>query len=98
MFASAISLVYVVFGLDYIRPIYNCKWEKWFAIGLLISVSTGFGAMLFGHNFLRSTFVDLQIPFIGEVELVSAALFDIGVYFVVLGSILYIFKSTGGSE
>jgi multicomponent Na+:H+ antiporter subunit B len=98
MFASAISLVYVVFGLDYIRPIYNCKWEKWFAIGLLISVSTGFGAMLFGHHFLRSTFVDLQIPFIGEVELVSAALFDIGVYFVVLGSILYIFKSTGGSE
>ncbi len=98
MFASAISLAYVVFGLNHIKSICNCRWEKWFAIGLLISVSTGFGAMFFGHNFLRSAFVEILIPFVGEIKLVSSALFDIGVYFVVLGSILYIFKSTGDGE
>jgi len=98
MFASAISLVYVVFGLDYIKSICNCKWEKFFALGLIISASTGFGAILFGHNFLRSTFMELHIPLIGEIELVSAGIFDIGVYFVVFGSILYIFKSTGDDE
>ena len=97
MFASAISLVYVVFGLDHVKSICNCRWEKWFAIGLMISASTGFAAVIFGHNFLRSAFVELHIPFVGEVELVSAMLFDLGVYIVVFGSILHIFKSTGDS-
>ena len=98
MFASAISIMYVVFGLNYVKSMCNFQWEKFFAFGLIISASTGFGAILFGHNFLRSTFMELHVPLIGEIELVSAGLFDIGVYFVVLGSILYIFKSTGADK
>ncbi|WP_406662230.1 monovalent cation/H+ antiporter subunit B [Methanolobus sp. ZRKC3] len=98
MFASAISLMYVVFGLKYIRSAFKHQWEKWFALGLILAASTGFGAILFGHNFLRSSFMILDLPFVGEIELVSAALFDTGVYLVVLGSILHIFKSTGDDE
>ena len=98
MFASAISLMYIVFGLKHVESVCNFQWEKWFTIGLTISLSTGFGALLFGHSFLRSAFVEVNIPFIGEIELVSAMLFDIGVYCVVLGSILHIFKTTGDEK
>jgi multicomponent Na+:H+ antiporter subunit B len=37
----------------------------------------------------------VHLPLFGEIELVSAGLFDIGVYFVVIGSLLFIFKNVG---
>jgi len=95
MFASIIGLLYVVFGLEQIKEFFNPDWAKWFAFGLLLSCVTAFGAMFVGHNFFRSAVKFVHLPFIGELELVSAALFDLGVYFVVIGSLLFIFKSVG---
>lgn len=95
MFASIIGLLYVVFGLEQIKEFFNPDWAKWFAFGLLLSCVTAFGAMFVGHNFFRSAVEFVHLPFIGELELVSAALFDLGVYFVVIGSLLFIFKSVG---
>jgi multicomponent Na+:H+ antiporter subunit B len=54
--------------------------------------------MFVGHNFFRSAVEFVHLPFIGELELVSAALFDLGVYFVVIGSLLFIFKSVGDDK
>ena len=95
MFASIIGLLYVVFGLEYIKTFFNPDWAKWFAFGLLLSCITAFGAMFVGHNFFRSAVEFVHLPLIGEIELVSAGLFDVGVYFVVIGSLLFIFKSVG---
>ena len=95
MFASIIGLLYVVFGLEQIKEFFNPDWAKWFAFGLLLSCVTAFGAMFVGHNFFRSAVEFVHLPFIGEIELVSAALFDLGVYFVVIGSLLFIFKNVG---
>lgn len=98
MFASIIGLLYVVFGLEHIKTFFNPDWAKWFAFGLLLSCVTAFGAMFVGHNFFRSAVEFVHLPFIGELELVSAALFDLGVYFVVIGSLLFIFKSVGDDK
>ncbi|HJH32309.1 MAG TPA: monovalent cation/H+ antiporter subunit B [Methanosarcinaceae archaeon] len=95
MFASIIGLLYVVFGLEYIKTFFNPDWANWFAFGLLLSSITAFGAIFFGHNFFRSAVEFVHLPFIGEIELVSAGLFDIGVYFVVIGGLLFIFKNVG---
>lgn len=95
MFASGISLMYVVFGLKYVNSFFNPGWDKWFAFGLLIASFTAFAAIPFEHNFFRSAIRFVELPLFGEIELVSAALFDIGVYFVVIGSLLYIFKNVG---
>ena len=95
MFASVIALMYVVFGLDYIKSFFDPDWGKWFAFGLLLAVSTAFAAIPFGSNFFRSAVEILHLPLLGEVELVSAVIFDIGVYFVVIGSLLFIFKQVG---
>lgn len=98
MFASIIGLLYVVFGLDNIKEFFNPDWAKWFAFGLLLSCITAFGALFVGHNFFRSAVKFVHLPFIGEIELVSAGLFDVGVYFVVIGSLLYIFKNVGDDK
>jgi multicomponent Na+:H+ antiporter subunit B len=98
LFASAISLMYVVFGLKHIKAFFNPAWEKWFAFGLLLACLTAFAAIPFAHNFFRSAVYFVELPLFGEVELVSAAIFDTGVYFVVIGSLLYIFKNVGEDE
>lgn len=95
MFAAVIALTYVVFGLKYMKSFFNPDWGNWFAFGLLLASLTAFAALPFGHNFFRSGIMFLHLPFFGEVELVSAGLFDIGVYFVVIGSLLFIFKNVG---
>ncbi|MDG6244969.1 MAG: monovalent cation/H+ antiporter subunit B [Methanolobus sp.] len=95
MFATAVSLMYVVFGLNYIEALYNNNWDKWFGIGLLVASLTGIGAMLFGYNFLRSMSIYATLPLVGSTKIISTTFFDIGVYLVVIGGLLYIFKSMG---
>ncbi|MCQ6963112.1 MnhB domain-containing protein [Methanolobus chelungpuianus] len=98
MFTSAISLLYIVFGLRYMDSLYRYQWEKWFAVGLLISTLTGIGAMAFRYSFLRSTYLTVSLPLLGDIKLLSTTFFDIGVYLVVTGSLLFVFKTMGEDE
>lgn len=98
MFAAVIALTYVVFGLKQMKTVFDPHWEKWFAFGLLLATITAFVPMICGHNFFRSAVHFVNIPLIGEIELVSAGLFDLGVYFVVIGALLSIFKNVGDDE
>lgn len=55
--------------------------------GLLTITGVGLAAMIFGYPFLTQAFRSIHVPFIGEVELASALLFDLGVWLVVFGTI-----------
>lgn len=59
-------------------------------VGLLIAFFTGAVPMLFGNAFLTSAHDHTTWPFIGEFEWASAALFDLGVFLVVIGTTLTI--------
>ncbi|MCD4704015.1 MAG: monovalent cation/H+ antiporter subunit B [Methanosarcinaceae archaeon] len=98
MFVAVIALTYVVFGLKKMKTVFDPHWEKWFAFGLILASITAFTPMIYGHNFFRSAVHFVDLPLFGEIELVSAGLFDIGVYFVVIGSLLFIFKNVGDDE
>ncbi|EWG98804.1 hypothetical protein Q427_28475 [Halomonas sp. BC04] len=63
--------------------------------GLAIAVATGLGSWLFGYPFLTSAFGHFHIPLIGEIELASAMLFDLGVYLAVVGATLMILINLG---
>ena len=56
--------------------------------GVLVAGLTGIGAFLFGRPFLTSTFGYFHLPVIGEFELASAMAFDLGVFLVVVGTVL----------
>lgn len=98
MFACIISLAYIAYGLEEIKKSYNPNWSSWFGFGLLLAAITAFSPLIFGHNFFRSAVEFLHLPIAGEIELVSAGVFDIGVYFVVIGSLLTIFKMAGEDQ
>ena len=60
------------------------------SVGLLIAFATGVVPMFFGDAFLKSAYGYLTWPFVGEFEWATAALFDLGVFLVVIGTLLTI--------
>lgn len=59
-------------------------------VGLLIAVTTGLYPMFFGDAFLKSAHGHADWFFVGGFEWSSAALFDLGVFLVVVGTTLTI--------
>ena len=64
--------------------------ERWIALGLLLAVATGLGAMLLSYPFLTSHTAHLGLPVLGEVHVPSAMFFDLGVFAVVVGATMLI--------
>jgi len=60
-------------------------------IGLLFALTGGAVALFFDQPFLTGLWIKVVLPFLGEMKLGTPVLFDVGVYFVVLGAVLFIF-------
>lgn len=107
----AFALVYVAYDLDYLEVgvlerevdpgagIFEHRtvlaYRRLFTFGLVLAIASGFGALLFGEQYLSQTFVHLELPLFGDVELASALVFDVGVYCVVVGGLLTILSVVG---
>jgi multicomponent K+:H+ antiporter subunit A len=64
-------------------------------VGISIATLTGLGSWLLGYPFLTSSFGYLTLPVIGTFELTSVMLFDLGVFLVVLGTLLLVLSGIG---
>jgi multicomponent K+:H+ antiporter subunit A len=64
------------------------RFVKWIGAGLGIAGLTGVGAFVWGRPFLTSAHGHPHVPLLGDLPLASAALFDLGVYLVVVGATL----------
>ena len=60
------------------------------ALGLVVAVLTASASLVAGGSFFEAGSVKLDLPPFGEVKVVSALAFDIGVFLVVLGVVLTI--------
>ncbi len=63
--------------------------------GLFTAAASGLAPLAFGGAVLQSAQVDLAVPLLGEVHLVTSAFFDIGVYLVVIGLVLDLLRALG---
>ncbi|MBE1877773.1 Na+/H+ antiporter subunit A [Myceligenerans pegani] len=63
--------------------------------GLFLSAGVGLAALLIGQAALESTIVDLHLPVVGDVHLVTSLFFDIGVFLVVIGLVIDILRTFG---
>ncbi|MEX0777637.1 MAG: MnhB domain-containing protein [Phycisphaeraceae bacterium] len=69
------------------------RWWKLSVLGLLVSLITGTVPLLQGKAFMDHTIAlewDTTLPLLGH-ELPTAAFFDLGVYLIVLGTLMTIF-------
>ncbi|AAZ24852.1 monovalent cation/H+ antiporter subunit A [Colwellia psychrerythraea] len=93
--AIAFILQYIAHGSNWIAERLTINYRKIIASGIIIALFTGVGSWFFGRPFMTTWFDYFDIPFIGEIELASALIFDVGVYFTVVGATLMILASLG---
>ena len=72
------------------RRLFRLEPRRFIPVGLLLALLTGAVPMFFGDAFLKSAHGHLDWPFVGDFEWATAALFDLGVFFVVVGTTLTI--------
>ena len=96
--ASALVLLYLTFDAKTVSEILPVNYIKLTASGLLIAVLTGLGSLLYGNPFLSHAFDYYSLPLLGEVELATAVLFDLGVYLTVVGVTMTIILSIGEDD
>ena len=92
---TAILLQYVAYGSDWARERLPWNYSTAIALGLLLATATGLASWAFGAPFLTSTFGYLHWPVVGEFELASAMVFDLGIYVVVVGVVMVIVGRLG---
>jgi multicomponent Na+:H+ antiporter subunit A len=63
--------------------------------GLFVATGSGLVPLAFGGTVLQSAVVDLHVPLLGDVHLVTSLFFDVGVYLVVVGLMLDLLRSLG---
>jgi multicomponent Na+:H+ antiporter subunit B len=64
-------------------------------IGLTIAVVTGLVPVLLGGPVLGSAKLVVHLPVLGEFDLVTSLLLDVGVYLLILGVVLDLLRSLG---
>lgn len=94
---TSIALIqqYLAHGVDWMTKRVSVSYRYMIAIGLVTAGLTGLGSWIFGRPFLTSWFEYVSLPWIGKFELTSALVFDLGVYFTVIGATLLILSSLG---
>lgn len=86
---AAIILRYLASGPDGIRSL-RIDPIVLMGGGLALAVATGAAALIGGSEFLESGIWHLEVPLIGEIEFVTASVFDIGVHILVVGVVMAI--------
>jgi multicomponent K+:H+ antiporter subunit A len=91
----AIIQQYIAHGVLWIKPRIKINYQWLIAGGILIATGTGLGSWIFDKPFLSTWFDYFDLPWVGEFELASAMLFDLGVYLTVVGSVMLILANLG---
>ncbi len=84
--AVALLLQFIANGQRWVEARMATDFRLLIAGGLVIAGLTGMAAWWFGSPFLTSTYDYPWLPGVGGVPLASAALFDLGVFLVVVGA------------
>jgi len=86
--AIAFIAQYMVGGTRWVEERMRLRPTRWIAVGLLLALCTGLGSLGLGFPFLTTHTAHLHWPLVGDVHLPTAAIFDLGVFAVVVGSTL----------
>jgi multicomponent Na+:H+ antiporter subunit B len=84
--AAAIALYATAFDVEKARNIMRFPAQAWIGIGLTLAAASGLLAPIFRLPYMTGFWgISLQLPFFGKIEFGTPLLFDVGVYFTVIG-------------
>ena len=93
--ATVLTLQYIASGIVWTRPRLNFNNHIIMALGLILALGTGLTSWALNYPFLTSTYTYVTLPLIGKFELASAMAFDMGVFLVVVGSVMLMLVKLG---
>ena len=96
--SAAFLLMYISFGQKTVDKILSIDFIKLVPLGLMIALLTGIGSFLFNKPFLTQTFGHVSLPIVGEFELATAMIFDVGVFLTVLGTTMTIILTISNDQ
>ena len=91
----ALIMQYMANGLQATQALMPRNARPLLVAGLTCTAGIGLASVAFGRNFLTSAHGHVTLPLIGEIELASAMIFDLGVYLVVVTVVLTILSEIG---
>ena len=92
---SAFVLRYLAGGILRVRRSSIVNPSRLIGLGLVVSAVVAIVPLLSGDPALSSDIVKFSLPIIGDLKVVSSSLFDLGVYFLVVGSVLTVLVHLG---
>jgi multicomponent Na+:H+ antiporter subunit B len=96
--SCAIVLLIIAFDLKKVQSILPINYIYLVAVGLIIALATATSSMFAGKPFFTHSFDYFHLPLLGKTSLHTAALFDFGVYLVVVGVTMTIIQTIGEDE
>ncbi|HLR59608.1 MAG TPA: Na(+)/H(+) antiporter subunit B [Pseudogracilibacillus sp.] len=96
--SAAFLLMYISFGQSAVDKILSINFMTLVPTGLMIALLTGLGSLLFNKPFLTHTFGHVTLPLLGEFELATAMIFDLGVFLTVLGTTMTIILTISSDQ
>lgn len=91
--AAAAGVMYLLaFGLSRAS---RFPWWRLSVLGLLCALASGTVPLLMGSAFMDHVILDYHLPLLGHGHLPSATFFDLGVYLIVLGTLMTLFVELG---
>ncbi len=97
VFSIALLIQFMASGFDWTEQRRRMDRHSLISWGVLIAAASGLAAIAFGEPFLTSAFTYVHLPLIGEIELASAMLFDIGVALTVVGAVMLALAQLSGA-
>ncbi len=91
MAAATVTLIAMAEGLSVAQRRLRISPRLLSSIGLLVAVASGLPALVSGRPFMSGEWMVITLPLLGTVPLGTPLLFDIGVFFTVVGFTLTIF-------
>ena len=86
--ATAVIAQYMVGGTLWVESRLRVHPLTWMGLGLLSAAAAGTLAWWSSLPFLTARTISLHVPVLGDIELSSVLLFDLGVYMLVIGATL----------
>ncbi|MBL0165680.1 MAG: monovalent cation/H+ antiporter subunit A [Propionivibrio sp.] len=91
----ALVMQYLANGIAFTQPLMPRHPPRLLALGLFLAAGIGLASLFYGRPFLTSAHGHVPLPWIGDVELASAMVFDLGVYVVVVTVVLTVLSELG---
>jgi len=92
---AAIAVHYVAGGIDDVRAVMPVRPWVVLGSGLVLAAGTAVVPLALGADVLEGGLTEITLPVLGTTKLTSAAVFDAGVYAVVIGLVAMVFEALG---